>query len=83
MAEFGKWTHYKDELPPRGYEEVLYCCWMDDYFTDVRVGWYEGKRTLGDAIAMESVAASEGVDRDWAPCTHWMPLPPKPEIPND
>jgi hypothetical protein len=77
MAEFGKWTHISEELPPRGYVDVLYCCWMDDYFTEIRMGWHEGRSTLGDAIAMESY---ENID-DWHPCTHWMPLPPKPETP--
>jgi hypothetical protein len=80
MAEFGKWTHYKDELPPLGYVDVLYCCYLDDgepCFTEISIGWFEGKHTEGDAIAMESY------ENGWYPCTHWMPLPPKPEIPND
>ena len=79
-----EWISIDVRLPDK-FQEVLFCCFMEDvpgspYFTDVSVGWYEGQRTLGDAIAMETLAASEGLDRDWSPCTHWMPLPKTPEI---
>jgi hypothetical protein len=79
MAEFGKWTHINDELPPLN-EYVLYCCFIDSeygYFTDVEYGWYEGDKTLGNAIAMQRTDNP----LDWYPCTHWMPVPPVPEVP--
>ncbi|MFO0452775.1 MAG: hypothetical protein ACK52I_29655 [Pseudomonadota bacterium] len=80
MAEFGKWTRIGEELPCKG-EYVLFCCYIEDEgFGEVNFGWYEGDKTLGDAIVMQTVPGDPGW---WYPCTHWMPLPPVPEIPND
>ena len=70
-----KWIPITEKLPAL-YEPVLFCCYLDEYgFTDVDLGWYEGQKTQGEAIAMET--SSDG----WYPCTHWMPLPETPEKP--
>jgi hypothetical protein len=79
MAEFGKWTRIGEELPKID-ENVLFCCYIDaEGFGEVYCGWYEGDKTLGDAIVMQTVPGDSGW---WYPCTHWMPLPSTPEIPN-
>jgi hypothetical protein len=75
------WISIDEQIPEQG-EEVLYCCLIDDgsgqaYFTDVRLGFYDGHKTKGDAIVMDSYESEDG---DWYPCTHWMPLPQPPEI---
>lgn len=69
------WIHISELLPTLN-EPVLFCCYIEDCdgFGDVEIGWYEGSRTEGDAIAMET---SSG----WFPCTHWMAIPPTPEVP--
>lgn len=78
MAKFGTWTHYKDELPPL-HTKVLLCCLYEDdgfhgpYISEIETGYYEGQKTQGDAIVMET-------PDDWYPCTHWMPLPDVPEF---
>jgi hypothetical protein len=73
--EMNNWIHISDKLPPIN-EFVLFCCHIDKHgFGDVELGWYEGHKTEGDAIAMET--SSNG----WYPCTHWMPLPELPEVP--
>jgi hypothetical protein len=70
------WTHISEHLPTLN-QPVLFCCRIDeDEFGDVELGWYEGHKTEGDAIAMETSAG-------WYPCTHWMALPPTPEVPCD
>lgn len=69
-----QWIYYKDQLPEIG-KPVLFCCQIEDYFTDVEVGWYTGHKTAGNAIVMEYDDSD-----DWYPCTHWMPLPNPPEI---
>jgi hypothetical protein len=33
---------------------------------------------MGDAIVMQT---KPGDPSWWYPCTHWMPLPPTPEVP--
>jgi hypothetical protein len=74
MAQPNEWTHYTDELPPLK-EDVLFC-YEDENgdFQEVRLGWYEGEKTMGSAIAMETMTGSPA----WYPCTHWMRLPKLP-----
>lgn len=68
------WISIADELPPIN-EPVLFCCYLEEYgFGDIELGWYEGKKTNGVAIVMETT--SDG----WYPCTHWMALPKVPMI---
>ena len=73
-----KWIHIDDQLPETN-TDVLFTCMYEDegYCSDVQLGWYEGAKTLGDAIVMETSTDKH----DWYPCTHWMPLPKTPEIP--
>lgn len=77
-----RWTSIDDATPPEG-EEVLFCCKIDDfspyvsYFTAVESGVWEGAYTEGNAIAMETGSRVF----DWSPCTHWMPLPAAPRLP--
>lgn len=72
------WIHIHDQLPETN-TDVLFTCMYEDegYCSDVQLGWYEGVKTLGDAIVMETSTDKH----DWYPCTHWMPLPKTPEIP--
>jgi hypothetical protein len=66
------WISITDKLPTIN-EFVLFCCYIEEYgFGDVDLGWYEGHKTNGDAIVMET---HDG----WYPCTHWMALPLVPE----
>ena len=69
------WIPITEKLP-KEHEFVLFCCYIEDEeaFGDVEFGWYEGHKTEGDAIAMET---HDG----WYPCTHWMPLPETPKVP--
>jgi hypothetical protein len=68
------WVHISELLPTIN-EFVLFCCYTEEHgFTDVELGWYEGHKTEGEAIAM-------GTSSGWYPCTHWMHLPPTPEVP--
>jgi hypothetical protein len=69
------WISITEKLPTL-YEPVLFCCYIEGCgFGDVEFGWYEGDKTNGVAIVMETT--SDG----WSPCTHWMPLPETPEAP--
>lgn len=69
------WISIADKLPTLD-EPVLFCCYLDEHgFSDVQLGWYEGKKTQGAAIAMENLG------NEWYPCTHWMALPSVPEVP--
>ena len=69
-----EWISIADKLPPIN-ETVLFCCYLEEYgFGDIELGWYEGHKTNGEAIAMETT--SDG----WYPCTHWMALPKEPMI---
>lgn len=70
-----QWIDIADQLPEIG-KPVLFCCHIEDYFTDVALGWYEGQKTKGRAIVMEMLEDKS----DWYPCTHWMHLPPTPEV---
>ena len=75
-----RWTSIEDATPPEG-EEVLFCCQIDDghpngsYFTEVSLGVWHGAHTNGGSLALELD------DNDWRPCTHWMPLPAVPRLP--
>jgi hypothetical protein len=73
------WIPITEKLP-KEHEFVLFCCYIEDEegFGDVDLGWYEGRKTMGDAIVMET---RPGDDSWWMPCTHWMHLPPTPEVP--
>lgn len=77
-----RWTNIEDATPPVG-EVVLFCCQVDDghpsgsYFTEVQTGIWEGAHTEGNAIAIETGSHVY----DWYPCTHWMPLPAAPRLP--
>ena len=66
-----EWIAIKDRLPEID-QQVLFCAFIHDGFTDVELGWYEGGKTESDAIAIETAF-------DWFPCTHWMPVPDKPK----
>lgn len=67
------WIPITEELPPVA-ERVLFCCEVVGDFTEVGVGWYTGKWTESPtAVAMETAGD------DWAPCSHWMDLPNRPE----
>jgi hypothetical protein len=69
------WIPIHQKVPPIG-KQVLFCCGRDDEFTLVEMGAYFGKWTDSpNAIVMEVV----GVDDDWSPCSHWMPLPLTPD----
>lgn len=68
-----EWIAIKDRLPEID-QQVLFCAFLYEGFTDVEIGWYEGGKTdsdLGD-IAIETAWG-------WFPCTHWMPVPDKPK----
>jgi len=67
-----KWTTIAEEYPPLG-EDVWFCCRIDDAFTRVDKGRYKGNKTFGDALVMEAAD-------DWSPCSHWMQLPPTPDL---
>ena len=71
------WIRYTDELPLID-EPVLFCCEPigngDTEFSEVWFGWYEGQKTAGDAIAMQTDDPGH-----WRPATHWMDLPNRPE----
>lgn len=69
------WISIKDRLPDL-HKEVLFCCCNEDSsgFSDVSIGVFEGYKTLGEAIVMET-----GDPGYWLPCTHWMPVPEPPE----
>lgn len=67
-----KWTPITEAYPPLG-EDVLFCCLIDDAFTRVDKGRYKGFKTFDDALVMEA-------DDEWSPCSHWMQLPPPPEL---
>jgi hypothetical protein len=72
------WIPITEKLPKEK-EHVLFCCYIEDEgFGDVHLGWYEGHKTMGESIAMETVP---GDPHWWFPCTHWMPLPETPEVP--
>jgi len=70
------WTSIKDELPPLN-KRVIFCSYYDeqDVYSEPNAGWYKGKKTHGDAVAME---CSDN-PMDWEPCTHWMELPKTPK----
>lgn len=76
-----RWTHIEDATPPLNIP-VLFLCQIDDghvdgnCFTRVEMGVWEGEHTEGNAIAMET-----GSPFDFSPCTHWMPLPAAPRLP--
>jgi len=72
-----RWVPIEDALPEIN-RRVLFCCLDEDgvNFSDVELGWYEGVKTLGEAIAMETVHDDKSW---WFPCTHWMPLPDVPQ----
>jgi len=69
------WIRITERLPTIE-EDVLFCAEIDGVFGDIHLGWYEGSKTAGDSIAMETVPGDPGW---WFPCTHWMPLPEKPK----
>lgn len=65
------WIKIADELPPIG--EWVWFSWSDpkgtsQYFS-ADVGRYEGQKTAGDAIGMETLP--EGYESDWYPCDQW------------
>jgi hypothetical protein len=66
------WISIAERLPPIN-EPVPFCCWVDEYFTDVSFGTYRGQKTLGAAVAME---IEDSEENDWEPCSHWYELPP-------
>ena len=76
-----KWIHVSEQLPPIE-QEVLFCCYEDEYdkFSEVRIGWYEGTKPCGNAVSMETVHGEPGW---WFPCEYWMPLSelPSPRAP--
>jgi hypothetical protein len=73
------WIPITEKLP-KEHEFVLFCCYIEDEegFGDVDLGWYEGHKTMGDAIVMQT---KPGDPSWWFPCTHWMPLPETPKVP--
>jgi hypothetical protein len=76
-----RWVSIKERLPEQN-TDVLFCCYDEEAeaFRDVHLGWFEGHWTASpDAIAMETVPGDPGW---WFPCTHWMPVPPTPELPS-
>jgi len=73
MANDRQWTPITTALPPLD-KEVLFCCLVDDDFTEVRIGTYRGHKTVGAAVVMDEIGD------DWSPCSHWMELPKRPEI---
>jgi hypothetical protein len=70
-----RWIPISEQLPEMG-KDVLFCCLADDEFSRVEVGQYHGGKTHGDAIVMDIEL------HDWAPCSHWMPIPDPPEPPH-
>lgn len=70
VARCDDWISIKDRLPKQD-EPVLYCCWIDDHFTDTRCGSWDGGYTIGKTLVM----VQDGYDPSWYPCSHWMPLP--------
>jgi hypothetical protein len=70
MAE---WIPIESQLPPLN-EKVLACCAPTS--SGPYVCWWEGRRTVGTALAMEYGED----DGDFLPCTHWMPIPQIPEV---
>ena len=75
-----EWISIRDQLPPIG-KQVLFCCKLDDEFTEVDLGEYCGKWSDSpNAIVMELPRAQD--DYDWSPCSHWMELPKTPELTN-
>jgi len=75
-----RWIHISERLPELK-QDVIFCNYIEDEggFGDIHLGWYEGHKTMGEAIAMETVPGDPGW---WFPCTHWMPVPPLPELPS-
>jgi hypothetical protein len=74
-----QWYSIADKLPNID-EEVLFCCYIEDNggFGDVHMGWWEGRKTAGESIVMETVPDDESW---WFPCTHWMHIPEPPRDP--
>ena len=68
-----QWIPITTARPPIG-QQVLFCCLIDRDFSDVDCGEYQGEKTDGNAVVMDRVGD------DWAPCSHWMPLPEPPSV---
>lgn len=65
------WREISGSLPNVG-EEVLGTCFIEGDWTFPVIGTYKGRKTQGEAIALETD------DDDFHPCSHWMPLPTPP-----
>lgn len=68
------WINIKDQLPEQGVE-VLVTAEINGDFTSIDMASWGGLWSKGDTIVMDY-----GVEDDWVPCTHWMPLP---KLPNE
>jgi hypothetical protein len=76
-----KWKNIKDEEPPQQ-ADILFCCWLDDHFSDVGFGWWEGDYSGTESCkALVIELGDDGRNHNWSPCTHWMLPPAKPPIP--
>lgn len=67
-----RWICIEEQLPPIGVP-VPFCCWIDDEFTELKLGRYTGHKTKGTAVVME--VGPDWQDGDWEPCSHWFSLP--------
>ena len=64
------------KLPPID-EDVIFDALIEGQWMGHEMGRWTGKYTENpDAIVMDY----GDEDGDWYPCTHWHPLPPRPEI---
>jgi hypothetical protein len=62
---------------PKIGELVIFTCEIDGEFRDIEIGKWTGGLTAGVAIVMDY-----GEGDDWLPCSHWLPIPPLPDITN-
>lgn len=72
---FGKWQPI--ETAPKDGTEVLGCCWLPNYYAPCMVVW---AAYHPNSRGKETWRTSAICGNKMGHVTHWMPLPPPPEL---
>ena len=67
------WNDIENKKPKERIR-VLFCCKVNNQFSDIEIGEWIGKYTENK----KALIMDYGVLDDWYPCTHWMNLPKYP-----